>query len=190
MLGGTILGGSYAIEMEGPYKVPVFRFRTSDLGAVRALIASHAVTFDARFVPGRTDCLAYCLLVPDLGLEPAWIAIEPKDLFAVATGHGVRNFTTQTRIVDDAGGEIDLDQHARGLRLDWAGGDAVAQRAFELAEAGVDPEANLERAEREARRCLADIESSVVAAHELLPYKTEEGRTRVIVVTPHTGDAA
>ncbi len=97
MLGGAILGGTYAIDAEGPFRVPVFTFRARDLAAVRALLAHQEATCEVRFVPGDTSRLAYTLVLPDLPLAPAWIAIEPKDMLHVASGALIRNESITTR---------------------------------------------------------------------------------------------
>ena len=164
-LGGSIVGGSYAFENEGPFPVPVFTFRAPSIARVKELIAHQVVHFEVRYDDqGR---LAYHLVLPDLPLDPASIPIARKDELAIASGQGIRDMVT-TRIVDDEGASIELDEFTRGLTHDFSGTYAEALRIFARAQEEPPDGDSLPKAIQLLRRSLVSPDSRELSTQLLL----------------------
>lgn len=153
--------GSYALEQEGPYRVPVFTFFAQDLPGVERLLADEVVHFEVR---RRDGLFTYYLVIPDLALPPRGIPVSPADLLHVATGQGIRGGIT-TRVADAQGASLSLDAFTRGIKHDWSGLHDQARLALEQLSRGVSPSEQLERPLRNLRSALADLDAHEIDGH-------------------------
>lgn len=125
--GGVIVGGSYEFHTWGEHESPVFSFQTADLPRAAALVRDMYIEFDVRL--DRAGNLAYCLSVPDRGVEPAMIPVKPADVPHVADA-ALALRACPARLVDGRGGALGLDRFTEGLAHDWSGAYARALHDF------------------------------------------------------------
>lgn len=157
-------GGTYMLEMEGPYKVPVFTFHAVDLAAIERLLTEEVVHFEVR---RQNGLFTYYLFFPDLGLQPPGIPVRNDDVLHVAAGQEIRGGIT-TRVTDARGCSLSLDAFTQGIKHDWSGLHDDARRALEQLRGGAIPSAELEQPLRTLRSALADLDSRELGGHLLV----------------------